>query len=1498
LPGYPFADERYWLKPLSAEIVAAAPAPVETGEAAALFFEESWQSYSIRDASLAGSARTLLCCLSDAAHRRALREAVARHDPQWQLVFLDRQAPEPLDRQGWTDALRVLEQGGAAIDAVLYLRALEDAGLRRAEAAPLGLVQAIGSMKTRPARLVLGGEYADERERGQLEAWIGLERSMGLALPGCRAVTVLREAVGDTIDWAAWTQLLGTALDEAAPRNLLADRDGLRHLQVQPLALTRSEAAVADLGRTVLITGGAGGLGLIFARHLAAGRRCNLVLVGRSPLDAARQAAVQALQAAGSEVLYLSADVADAAAMREVVAQARARFGAIDSVIHAAGVQHAVPLADKQPEDVRRVLDPKVCGALVLDQVLAGEPLRLVCYFSSSSSVLGDFGSADYALANRFLAAHALAREQRRARGECAGRSLAIEWPLWREGGMGVGDDAGTALYLKSSGQQLLEQAEGLAAFERLLASGATRALVLVGERERLHRMLGLAAAPVAAPAASATQAMAAVTPPQTQTFSTASLEEQLSAELSALIGGQVKLAPELLDAESNLADFGLDSFGLAELARALSALYGIEVAPSLFFAYSSIARLAGYLLDRHRAEVEAHRRAATRVDAAAAIAQQPASAAPPAAVSTPEQAQALAQALVASAIEPAQPTAPAFDGEREPIAIIGISGRFPKARDVEQMWRILAEGIDALGEIPAERFDWRDYYGGREAQPGKTNSKWAGCLDGVDEFDPLFFEISPREALAMDPRQRLLLQESWNALEDAGYGPRQLRAGPVGIFVGVEEGDYQRVAPELGVTSNHNGILASRLAYFLDLNGPVLAINTACSSGLVALHQACASLLSGESDTAIAAGANLILTPEPYVGMSQAGMLSPDGRCRAFDCAANGMVPGEAVAVVVLKRWSRAVADGDPIRGLIRASGINNDGRSNGITAPNALAQASLVRQVQRAAGVAPEQIDYVVTHGTGTRLGDPVEIQALAEAFGQPADGRAYCALTSNKGNFGHTFAASGLLSLIGLVQALEHDTIPPSLHCDQDSDYIAWRDSAFHVNKQARPWPRVAGRARLGAVSAFGMSGTNAHVLVQEAPAVTARVAGAPADVVLALSAKTEVALRERLLGLRDWLASPAAERCELASVSRTLLDGRHHFAHRAAVVVANRASAIAALEHLAALDAADGPDDYLGKAPRGFKGEAALRERAANWPAQPLPDSAAYRARLGELARLHCQGYAVTWSALDGLQAAARVHLPGYPFARESYWPKTRIAPPAAAPLPASSVSPASPSTPPLPAAISVRPMLRTELSDPAQGHAQARYVARFSGEEFFLRDHRVRGQAVLPGVAYLELAREALEARTGHAVPGGLQLQHVTWVQPMMVDAPGVEARIDLHRQDNGEWRYEVASGSHAEGERRLHGQGFLALVAPAEPAALDLPALHANCRSAELDSAACYAAYQAVGIEYGPSFRAVQRVWVGEGQALAQLRQPAETLADSEAYALHPSLLDGALQAS
>ncbi|EIW22196.1 beta-ketoacyl synthase N-terminal-like domain-containing protein, partial [Pelosinus fermentans] len=322
--------------------------------------------------------------------------------------------------------------------------------------------------------------------------------------------------------------------------------------------------------------------------------------------------------------------------------------------------------------------------------------------------------------------------------------------------------------------------------------------------------------------------------------------------------------------------------------------------------------------------------------------------------------------------------------------------------------------------------------------------------------------------------------------LEDAGYGSAQIQKSKIGMFVGVEEGDYRLLLKEKSsITSNHNAVLSARLAYFLNLSGPNMAINTACSSGLVAVHQACQSIRQQECDTALAAGVNLLLTPQMFQGMSEAGMLSEDGKCFAFDKRANGMVPAEAVAVVVLKRLSQAKADKDPIYAVIKGSGINYDGKTNGITAPSGASQTKLLKSVYDQYQINPEDLEYIVTHGTGTKLGDPIEVNALYDAFKDYTKKQGYCALTSTKTNFGHALAASGLVSLISLVQAFRHETIPASLHFQEENEYIHWSGSPFYVNKESKAWPEKEEKRRLGGVSAFGMSGTNVHMVLESYP-----------------------------------------------------------------------------------------------------------------------------------------------------------------------------------------------------------------------------------------------------------------------------------------------------------------------------------------------------------------------------------------------------------------------------
>jgi acyl transferase domain-containing protein/acyl carrier protein len=701
-----------------------------------------------------------------------------------------------------------------------------------------------------------------------------------------------------------------------------------------------------------------------------------------------------------------------------------------------------------------------------------------------------------------------------------------------------------------------------------------------------------------------------------------------------------LKLDRNEIDQDMPFASYGLDSIMAVRMIDQINLTLGTALSSTSVFDYSTTAKLACHIVDRYGSKLaekiqKLHVVEPFAIDDRITMAVRKRSA--------ETRYFASSQLSAASSSTASRPAGEETAHVEEPIAIIGMAGRFPAARDIDAMWSILEQGMEVVGQVPRERAgEWRDV------------AYRAGFVPGVSEFDPLFFKISQSEAEAMDPRQRLLLQEAWHALEHAGYGPRQLASGRLGTFVGVEEGDYAQVTRGMGgITANHNGILASRLAYFLDATGPVMAINTACASGLVAAHQACMSLRAGECDTAIAAGVALMLTPSACDGMQAAGMLSEDGRCYAFDARANGMVPAEAVAVLVFKRLSRALADGDTVYATIRGSGLNYDGKTNGITAPSGVAQSALLRDVYDRYRIDPEQIGHIVTHGTGTRLGDPIEINALDDAFKRYTAKQGYCALTSTKTNFGHSLAASGLVSLIGLTQAIRHATIPASLHCEQESDYINWAESPFYVNKTTRTWPAPAGHPRTGAVSAFGMSGTNVHMVVQE-HAQPVRGAAQP-GYLFALSARTEEALGERVAGLVEVLQARSWTGAELACMSYTLLEGRHHFDHRCAVVAGSAEEAVAALGGPGCEGI--GGQRFAGVVPRNWMPEAAVLSKAQALVTQtggePL-SGAAHRGNLVRLAELYCQGYALNWDGLFVGERPGRIGLPGYPFAREHHW----------------------------------------------------------------------------------------------------------------------------------------------------------------------------------------------------------------------------------------------------
>ncbi|HLJ24240.1 MAG TPA: SDR family NAD(P)-dependent oxidoreductase [Candidatus Acidoferrales bacterium] len=497
--------------------------------------------------------------------------------------------------------------------------------------------------------------------------------------------------------------------------------------------------------------------------------------------------------------------------------------------------------------------------------------------------------------------------------------------------------------------------------------------------------------------------------------------------------------------------------------------------------------------------------------------------------------------------------------GGAEPVAIVGMGCRFPGAAGLEEFWTLLRDGVDAITEIPRERWDVDALYDPLPGTLARMSTRWGGFLPGLDRFDPHFFGISPREAAAMDPQQRLLLEVTWEALENAGQPPDKLAGTRTGVFVGIGGFDYSNVIMNyqdhlkvinayLG-TGNAHSIAANRISYLLDLRGPSVAIDTACSSSLVAIHMACDSLRSAQSDLAIAGAVNLILSPEVTIAFSHARMMAADGRCKTFDAKADGYVRAEGCGTVILKRLSDALRDRDQILAVIRGTAVNQDGRTAGIAAPNASAQQAVIREALSQAGVAPGDLTYLEAHGTGTSIGDPIEVEAVKAVLGKTAGGNLPCVMGSVKANIGHLENASGMASLAKVLGCLEHDEIPGQLHFNKLNPRISLDGTRIVIPTKVQPWPHTT--KRLAGISSFGFGGTNAHIIVEEAPA-RLQPEGLPSRPchILTLSARTETALKTLAGRYERHLAEHSED--DLMNICFTANAGRSHFARRVAVV----------------------------------------------------------------------------------------------------------------------------------------------------------------------------------------------------------------------------------------------------------------------------------------------------------------------------------------------------------
>ncbi|WP_437512398.1 SDR family NAD(P)-dependent oxidoreductase [Sorangium sp. So ce1099] len=1074
---------------------------------------------------------------ADAA--RFERATVATPDPLLQLTWREEKHPAPAQAEAgrWL----VLTKGsalGREVAARLEGETIGDASeIASSSVAVSGVVSVLGA-EWEGEDAGQGAEELTKATLAALQALIGRRESGRLCIVTARAQAVeegeavsaagaalwglgrvMREEhpelgctlvdVGGAAEDASCVEAELRAVDEEPER---AWRGGRRYVsRLVKVARGPSEGESGAPEGTVLVTGGLGALGLEVSKWLVReGRAKHLVLMGRSAPGAEAESAIGWMREAGATVDVAQGDVGDAESLGRVLSRIPEER-ALRGVVHAAGVLQDGVVSEVGAEDVARVFSPKVRGGWNLHEQTKGKKLDFFVVFSSVSSLLGPAGQGSYAAANGFLDGLAHARKAAGLPG------LSVNWGAWGESGMASRLEASQKARLAEQGFGFLSTAEALSLLgEALSRPEAQLAAVRFDAKALAQRGARLGAKWRELVSPSAPQGQGAALAERVAHLPAEARAQDVETWVRGHIARVLGLPPAWKeDAEKPLQELGFDSLMAVELRNRLVSELGQALPTTLVYDYPTVRQLTAHLVERLAARAPRKREEARRV------------------------------------------------AKQEAIAIVGASCRYPGGvEDVEGLWRLVDEGRDGTGEMPSDRWDVEALYDPDPEALGKMTTRRGGFLGEVDGFDARFFGIAPREARSMDPQQRLLLEVAWEALEHGGQRVGELSGTETGVFVGWMYTEYGTLGggslerlDGYAATGSAGSVASGRLSYLLGLKGPSLTVDTACSSSLVALHLACQSLRSGECDMALAGGVALMLTPRVFVDFSRLRGLSSDGRCKSYDSSADGVGWAEGCSMVVLKRLSDAQRDGDRILAVIRGSAVNQDGRSNGLTAPNGPSQETVIRRALEQAGIAGTAVGYVEGHGTGTPLGDSIELQSLGATLGEGRRGEQRLVVGSLKSNIGHTQAAAGVGGVLKAALALTHERIPKSLHVEEPLRTVGWEELGLRVASEPVPWARGSA-PRFAGVSSFGISGTNAHVILEEAPAEEAKQPPPwSRPHLLTVSAKSAEALtelaRRYARHLRAMSEDSAASRA-LIDIGYTAASRRTHHRYRLAVV----------------------------------------------------------------------------------------------------------------------------------------------------------------------------------------------------------------------------------------------------------------------------------------------------------------------------------------------------------
>ncbi|MBC2580387.1 non-ribosomal peptide synthetase [Clostridium sp. DJ247] len=1214
----------------------------------------------------------------------------------------------------------------------------------------------------------------------------------------------------------------------------------IREYAISDFSTNSDEVKIREKG-VYLITGGAGGLGLIFAEYLLEKYSAKVILCGRSQLDEAKEEKLKTLKEKGGEVSYFQADIANIVEVKELINSIQDRYQVLNGIIHSAGTIRDSFLFNKTVTEIDDVFSSKILGVVNLDNATINEKLDFFVCFSSISALFGNIGQCDYSYANSFMDFYSEFREELRHKNIRSGKTLSVNWPLWKVGGMKI--DEKVSSLDKALGLTPIDRYWGTKAFEEVLNVSSYRVLVLLGQKQDILSKLNK------------------------MKYSTIKIENKeinhqfdeteffgkTSTFLKEILSAESKIDTESIESDTPLEKYGIDSIMIINLTKELEKYFG-ELSKTLFFEYQTISELTAYFIEDYKVQLlDIFKEKETKEQKVEDGAH-------------PEKVHSVSKSRFWSDVS----TSTTGDVKREDIAIIGLAGRYAGSKNLNEFWEKLKVGTDFITEIPSSKWDYRNIHNPSMNKVGKTYSKWGSFIEDVDKFDPMFFNISPREAILMDPNERLFMETAASTFQDAGYSRKKLGKTKTGVFVGVMWGQYQLYgAGRLeDIPGSSFASVANRVSYFYNLNGPSMAVDTMCSSSLTAIHLACMSIAQGECNIALAGGVNLATHPNKYLLIAQGNFSSSDGKCRSFGEGGDGYVPGEGVGTVLLKPLSQAIKDKDNIYGVIKSSSLNHGGKTNGYTVPNPNQQATLIRDAYEKAGINPRTISYIEAHGTGTPLGDPIEITGLKKAFASFTEDKQFCSIGSIKSNIGHLEAAAGIAGITKILLQFKNKQLVPSIHSEKLNSNIKFQDTPFYVQRKLENWvppqleenDEMLSCPRRAGISSFGAGGSNAHIIFEEYSNKLIVESNEPELIIV--SAMQDDRLKEYLLNLYNFIETNS--NITLKEIAFTLQTGRDFYDTRFACKVSSIEELKQKISSFVNNKSQSSDIFYSSCDSKTSVDTQYIEELLAkkNW---------------NELGRLWVSGNDIPWDLLYNNLKPQIVSLPTYPFARESYWINESVE---------------TLGVEKQPQIERIHPLVQNNESD----FYELKFSSTFSGKEFFFQDHMVNNRALLPGVAGIEMAAVATTISTKSTVYG---LKNVFWLKPFIYTLENQSVSITLEPEDD-HMNFQIFKMlSNGEKEIYTKGQVFAEAINPSVESAeyIDVNEIMSRCNEV-ISYDECYRLLEKKDFKYGSAMQVIRDIKYNNDEVISTLKIFEESDVEFDQYLLHPSIMDGALHAS